>query len=240
MHGDHDVKVGAQYQYSGAANQNQGNLNGTFAFGRSDAPFNAADPRTYPDRLTDPCRRAEPVLREGALLAGFAQDKWRFNQRLTLSLGVRYDLEIIPISETDDPLVDELSGRQEQLPAAGRRDLRPRRRQEPGARRLRPFLRQDALRADRRHLHRHAVHELVHGELPDGGGGCRPAQRPVPDRSHAGQRADAQPDAARIRCIPAASCSGTPARAGTIRIAGRPTPISSRPATSGSLPPTWR
>ena len=46
MHGDHDIKFGAQYEYSGADNQNQGNLNGVFTFGRSDAPFNAADPRT--------------------------------------------------------------------------------------------------------------------------------------------------------------------------------------------------
>ena len=33
------------------------------------------------------------------------QDKWRLNNHLTLSLGARYDLEIIPIPETDDPLV---------------------------------------------------------------------------------------------------------------------------------------
>ena len=37
---------------AGADNANQGNLNGTFAFGRNNAPFNAADPRTYPDRFT--------------------------------------------------------------------------------------------------------------------------------------------------------------------------------------------
>ena len=66
-HGDHDIKVGVQYQYSGAVNANQGNLNGTFAFGRSNAPFNAADPATYPDRFTHPRRRAEHLLREGAL-----------------------------------------------------------------------------------------------------------------------------------------------------------------------------
>ena len=30
-------------------------------------------------------------------IVGFVQDKWRFTPRLTLSLGVRYDLEIIPI-----------------------------------------------------------------------------------------------------------------------------------------------
>ena len=66
-HGDHDLKVGAQYEYSGAANQNQGNLNGTFAFGRSNAPFNAADPADLSGPVHDPRRRAEHLLREGAL-----------------------------------------------------------------------------------------------------------------------------------------------------------------------------
>src|SRR5215203_5630219 len=35
MRGDHDVRLGAQYQYSGAYNRNDGNLNGTFAFGQN-------------------------------------------------------------------------------------------------------------------------------------------------------------------------------------------------------------
>ena len=106
LHGDHDVKVGAQYEYSGAANQDQGNLNGTFAFGRSDAPFNPADPRTYPDRLSIRVGGPSLFYEKAHYIAGFAQDKWRVNQRLTLSLGARYDLEVIPLSETDDPLVD--------------------------------------------------------------------------------------------------------------------------------------
>ncbi len=54
-------------EYSGAANQNQGNLNGTFAFGRSNALFNPADPRTYPDRFTIRVGGPSMLLREGAL-----------------------------------------------------------------------------------------------------------------------------------------------------------------------------
>ena len=77
LHGDHDVKVGAQYEYSGAANQNQGNLNGTFAFGRSDAPFNPADPRTYPDRLSIRVGGPSVFYEKAHYIAGFAQDKWR-------------------------------------------------------------------------------------------------------------------------------------------------------------------
>ena len=34
----------------------------------------------------------------------FAQDKWKIGGRTTLSIGVRYDLEIIPLDETDNPL----------------------------------------------------------------------------------------------------------------------------------------
>jgi hypothetical protein len=41
-HGDHDVKFGATYEYIGARSVNQGNLNGTFSFGRSEAPCHAA------------------------------------------------------------------------------------------------------------------------------------------------------------------------------------------------------
>ena len=105
-HGDHDLKVGAQYQYSGASNVTQDNLNGTFAFGRSDVVFNPADPRTYPDRFSIRVGGPSIFYEKAHYIATFVQDKWRFTPRLTLSLGLRYDVEIIPIPETDDPLVD--------------------------------------------------------------------------------------------------------------------------------------
>src|SRR5438128_10371054 len=37
-------------------------------------------------------------------IEGFAQDKWRISAHATVSLGVRYDLEVTPIDETDNPL----------------------------------------------------------------------------------------------------------------------------------------
>jgi hypothetical protein len=37
-------------------------------------------------------------------VATFFQDKWKLNNRLTLTLGVRYDLESIPVPEIDNPL----------------------------------------------------------------------------------------------------------------------------------------
>ncbi len=104
-HGDHDIKLGAQYEYSKARNVNAGNLNGTFSFIRSDAPFNAAVPSTYPDRFSIRVGGESKFTEASHYIAAFIQDKWRFNDALTLSLGLRYDLERIPIPETDDPLV---------------------------------------------------------------------------------------------------------------------------------------
>jgi hypothetical protein len=106
-HGDHDVKFGVQYEYTGANNLNDGNANGTFSFGQNDLAFNANDPRTYPDRFSIFVGGTTQTYEKIHYLAGFAQDKWRFNNRLTLSLGARYDLEAFPIPETDDPLVSK-------------------------------------------------------------------------------------------------------------------------------------
>jgi outer membrane receptor for ferrienterochelin and colicin len=104
-HGDHDVKFGGQYEYSNAWNTNQGNMNGTFSFGRSDAAFNAANPFTYPDRFSIRVGGPSTFTERAHYVAFFGQDKWRLNDHVTVSLGLRYDLEILPIPETDDPLV---------------------------------------------------------------------------------------------------------------------------------------
>src|SRR4051794_24072055 len=96
-HGDHDVKFGVQYEYTGANNLNDGNANGTFSFGQNDLPFDKSNPFTYPDRFSIFVGGTSKTYERIHYLAGFAQDKWRFNNRLTLSLGARYDLESFPI-----------------------------------------------------------------------------------------------------------------------------------------------
>jgi len=101
--GDHDVKMGVQYEYIEADNIAQDNLNGTFTFGRSDVPFNAADPRTYPDRFSIRVPGEGRVLQKAHFVSSFLQDKWKMNDRLTVSLGLRYDVEVIPIKELDNP-----------------------------------------------------------------------------------------------------------------------------------------
>ena len=105
--GDHDIKAGAQYSYSAAYNTNQGNLNGTFSFGRNNAVFNAAIPSTYPDRLTVRVGGPSVFYQKAHYIALFAQDKWRMGNNVTLNLGFRYDREALPLHTADDPMVGD-------------------------------------------------------------------------------------------------------------------------------------
>jgi outer membrane receptor protein involved in Fe transport len=103
MKGDHDFKFGAQYQYSTVQNSNDGNLNGTFSFAQSNGPFNASNPRTYPDRFSIRVGGALASTQKVHFIGAFAQDKWKLNNHLTLSLGLRWDAEVTPIDEVDNP-----------------------------------------------------------------------------------------------------------------------------------------
>ncbi|HUP76287.1 MAG TPA: TonB-dependent receptor, partial [Acidimicrobiales bacterium] len=100
--GDHDLKFGLQYVYAPLLFQNQGNMNGTFIF-NTDLAFDPSNPRTYPERLSVRVPGAIEFLIKGHFVGLFLQDKWKLNQRTTLSLGLRYDLEVIPIDERDNP-----------------------------------------------------------------------------------------------------------------------------------------
>jgi Carboxypeptidase regulatory-like domain len=100
-HGDHDMKFGLRYNYTNLRRASQVNSNGTFTF-NNDLPFDAANPRTYPERFSI---RTGPFNEEilNHTYEAYAQDKWHFG-RTTLSLGIRYDLEIIPLDESNNPL----------------------------------------------------------------------------------------------------------------------------------------
>jgi hypothetical protein len=102
-HGDHDVKFGASAVYTPLHIYDASNLNGTFTFSASDKDFNAADPRTYPDRLSIRVPAPSDFIVSGTFVGVFAQDKWKVNSRLTASAGLRYDLELTPLREKDNP-----------------------------------------------------------------------------------------------------------------------------------------
>ncbi|MDH4065201.1 MAG: TonB-dependent receptor, partial [Acidobacteriota bacterium] len=100
--GDHDVKFGVQYLYSEVRRFTATNENGTFAFSH-DLPFDANNPRSFPERLSIRVPGSQNFLARTHFFSGFVQDKWKVNDRLSLSLGLRYDLEVMPIAEVDNP-----------------------------------------------------------------------------------------------------------------------------------------
>jgi hypothetical protein len=107
--GDHDLKFGAGYYYLPLHIFDAGTLNGSFNFSASDRDFDAADPRTYPDRLQVRVPGVSDFFVKGKEFGFFAQDKWKLNSRFTASLGVRYDLELVPIDNTGNYLFSDPS-----------------------------------------------------------------------------------------------------------------------------------
>lgn len=107
--GDHDLKMGVQWQHSQSENLNQGNLNGTFSFSQSNGPFNPSDPRTYPDRFSIRVPGESRSFNKNQSFGAFFQDKWKMTDRLTVTLGVRYDVENTVLPEEDNPLFDDPS-----------------------------------------------------------------------------------------------------------------------------------
>ncbi len=105
-HGDHDVKTGFQYQYSRNALEEQGSMNGAFTFA-SDKPFNAADPSTYPERLSIRVPGPGGQVTFVHSLAFYGQDKWRVSTKLTVNLGLRYDVDIFPFHQRFNPLLTD-------------------------------------------------------------------------------------------------------------------------------------
>jgi hypothetical protein len=98
--GDHDVKFGASYYYLPLHVFDAGNQNATFTFSASDRDFNAADPRTYPDRMSVRVPGVSDYFVKGKEVGLFVQDKWKVNSRFTASLGLRYDVEVVRMDNT--------------------------------------------------------------------------------------------------------------------------------------------
>jgi hypothetical protein len=105
--GDHDFKFGGGWYYLPLHVFDAGTLNGQFNFTSSDLDFDSANPRTYPDRLSIRVPGESDFFVKGREIGAFVQDKWKVNNRLTASLGVRYDVELVPIDETGNYLFSD-------------------------------------------------------------------------------------------------------------------------------------
>jgi hypothetical protein len=100
--GDHELKFGARYNYTELRRVSQINENGTFTI-NSDLAFNPANPRTYPERLNIRVGTYDKSM-VNHTYEFYAQDKWKIGGRTSVSIGIRYDLEILPLDVTDNPL----------------------------------------------------------------------------------------------------------------------------------------
>jgi outer membrane receptor protein involved in Fe transport len=99
-HGEHQLKAGFQYAKREVTSGDFGTANGQFNFD-TDQAFNPADLTTYPTFFTVRVKGGlDAPIPDNETLGVFLQDDWRLNQRLTLSLGLRYDRE--EITHDDD------------------------------------------------------------------------------------------------------------------------------------------
>jgi hypothetical protein len=91
--GRHEFKTGVDIQLDDQDTYFLGNKDGTFTF-RTDAPFDANNQATYPFQYTQTIGDwYDP--RKNQMYSAFAQDTWRVDERVTLTLGVRFDTETI-------------------------------------------------------------------------------------------------------------------------------------------------
>ena len=89
--GDHAFKAGVDYSHVKINAFVPQNFDGEFVF-TTDAPFNAADPATYP--FLYQVGSGNPNIDiSNNIVALFVQDQWRVTPTLTLNLGLRWDYE---------------------------------------------------------------------------------------------------------------------------------------------------
>jgi outer membrane receptor protein involved in Fe transport len=94
-HGEHQLKAGFQYSKREETFGDFGTANGQFNFD-TDRPFNASDLTTYPTFFSVRVKGGlDTPIPDDKTLGVFLQDDWRLTDRLTLSLGLRYDKEDI-------------------------------------------------------------------------------------------------------------------------------------------------
>lgn len=104
--GSHDIKSGLQYQLGEHLRDDQRYTNGSFEF-PTDLDFDAADPRTYPERLTIRVPNRARLLTHTHSIGAYIHDKWQATSNLTLNIGLRYDVHISPFSNPWNPFFQD-------------------------------------------------------------------------------------------------------------------------------------
>ena len=104
--GSHDLKFGAQYQLGEHYREDQRVTNGRFLFA-TDRAFNAADASTYPERFQIRVPQMVELLSRTHSAGLYFQDKWQVNARLTINLGLRYDVHVSPVEELWNPFFSD-------------------------------------------------------------------------------------------------------------------------------------
>jgi outer membrane receptor protein involved in Fe transport len=101
FHGEHQVKAGFQYAKRDEVFGDFGTANGQFNFD-TDKKFDSKDLSTYPTFFTLRVKGGlDTFIPSEKTLGVFLQDDWRINNRLTLSLGLRYDKEDVTKDNND-------------------------------------------------------------------------------------------------------------------------------------------
>ena len=179
------MKFGVRYNYTALRRVSQVNQNGTFTF-NTNASFDAANPRTYPERLSIRTGRVRGERQEPHLRSVRPGQMAASARARRSTSGVRYDLEIIPLDETGNPLFSP-----GQAAPTDKNNISPRvvvypfdgcGRQVGDPRRIRDLLQPDDPRRRRRHAGVRQVHLVECRDLPD-----RVAS-PIPGRAPAGSR----------------------------------------------------
>lgn len=88
----HNIKAGGEITFMETSYCACAQQTGSFVFG-SDLPFNAADPITWPIRFSQSINLA-PLPLPDRYFGMFLQDDWRLTDRLTVNLGVRWDVDM--------------------------------------------------------------------------------------------------------------------------------------------------